>query len=147
LKRLLTLLLITSFLSCQKDNPTIDGRLQPYFDKFILEASLRGKALGLDNLTGAIIEIQGSSIVGQCTQFESKPDEIKVDKTYWASATDSQKEFYIFHELGHCLLNRDHLNTTDKNGNCMSIMHGTSGACKFIYNESTRSTYLNELFQ
>jgi hypothetical protein len=147
LKRLLTLLFITSFLSCQKETLPIDSRLQPYFEKFILEASQRGKTLNLDNLSGVIVEIGGSSIVAQCTQYENNPDEIKVDKTYWASATDSQKEFYIFHELGHCLLNRDHLNTTDKNGNCMSIMHGTSGACKFIYNESTRSTYLNELFQ
>jgi hypothetical protein len=147
LKKLLILLLITSFSSCQKDNPPIDDRLQPYFDKFIIEASQRGKILGLDNLSGSIVEIGGNSIVAQCTQFENNPDEIKVDKTYWSSASESQKEFYIFHELGHCLLNRDHLNATDKNGNCISIMHGTSGACKFLYNESTRSSYLDELFQ
>ena len=56
------------------------------------------------------------------------------------------KEFYIFHELGHCYLRRVHDDSKDKEGNCLSIMHSSVDACKFVYNGNTRSEYLDELF-
>jgi hypothetical protein len=69
LKHILTLIVIFFFLGCQKDDSAIDERILPYFQKFMSEGSLRGKTMTLDNLTGHIVEIAGSSIVAQCTQY------------------------------------------------------------------------------
>ena len=52
----------------------------------------------------------------------------------------------VFHELGHCVLVRDHLDDADSEGNCLSMMHSGLGDCEFRYNGSTRNVYLDELF-
>jgi hypothetical protein len=147
MKYFVIIILCLSLPACSKDQNEIDDRLLPYFNRFVKEASARGKVITLDNLAGQISEIQENNVVAQCTKFQTKPNLVKVAKEYWQNGTESEKEFYIFHELGHCLLNRDHLDTKDASGNCLSIMHSTSTACKFSYSEANRKSYLDELFK
>jgi hypothetical protein len=35
--------------------------------------------------------------------------EIEIDPDFWFESSDVKKEELLFHELGHCILNRDHL--------------------------------------
>jgi hypothetical protein len=37
--------------------------------------------------------------------------EIEIDPDFWFSSSDVKKEELLFHELGHCILNRDHDNS------------------------------------
>ncbi len=151
IKNFLMLFLALSTLACNKESYdiVIDSELKPYFDLFALEAKKRG--IEFDpikaNITTEIRNISGSNVIAQCTHYDSRPDVITVDIAYWREASDTDKEFYLFHELGHCFLNRGHLDTKDDEGNCVSIMHSSKNVCKFIYTKITRDTYLDELFK
>jgi hypothetical protein len=39
---------------------------------------------------------------------EKKGIEIEIDPDYWFSTTETRKEVLLFHELGHCILDRGH---------------------------------------
>jgi len=56
---------------------------------------------------------QSGQVIGECIVWNSQWREIKVDPYFWANEAldDTQREALIFHELGHCVLNRGHLNT------------------------------------
>ena len=57
-----------------------------------------------------------------------------------------EKEFIIYHELGHCFLDRDHLDEANADGSCVSIMHSNPGVCFFELKSENREDYLDELF-
>ena len=49
---------------------------------------------------------------------------IKINKELWFDITsDAKKEALIFHELGHCLLGRDHVDDLFDDGCPISLMH------------------------
>ena len=138
--------------ACAKDRIIsenyVDEDLDPYFERFVQEAALRGVDLqeALDLISGYIEEIEDGSVSGQCRHLVDAPDKVVIDRDFWNVANDNRKEFLVFHELGHCMLGRSHLDTKDRNGMCVSIMHSSSDACVNAYSYSTRSAYLDELF-
>lgn len=46
-----------------------------------------------------------------CKQFNNGQTEIVVSKQDWAWLRNYQRRGLIFHELGHCILNREHVET------------------------------------
>jgi len=72
---------------------------------------------------------------------------LRIDATYWANATALEREFVIFHELGHCFLDRTHIDTKDVQGDCESMMHSGISGCQFRYTLASRVAYLDELFE
>lgn len=137
--------------SCSKDETPdyfVDAPLQPYFDSFEAEAAQRGVTIDLEALrvSGDVRLIGTINVIGQCVHTEKEPNTIIVDVVYWNSAEHLEKEFLIFHELGHCALNRDHIDDSDANGDCISIMTSGTGLCHINYTEATRSALLDELF-
>lgn len=155
IKYLLALFLLSTLTiqSCQKDSndeAAIDELLQPYFNKFQVEAALRGIEVDFETngITAALTRINDSSVAGQCIHNAETPNRIVISRFYWNQIDTAKKEFLIFHELGHCILNRLHLDTKDASGNCVSIMHSADGICTFNYNTTaTRNKYLDELFK
>ncbi len=141
-----------SILGCEKDEEpgvVVDSRLQVIFDRFAEEGAARGVTVDyttieiegkIENITG------GSRVAGQCQTNSTKPNLILVDLAFWNSANTISKEFVIFHELGHCYLDRGHLDDAKADGTCVSIMHSGTGDCTNVYNSSTRSAFLDELF-
>ncbi len=139
------------FSSCQKDDTIayfVDEPLQPYFDRFEAEGASRGIVIDLFELqvSGDIRLITASQVIGQCVHSEREPNTVIVDKIYWDQADDLEREFLIFHELGHCALNRDHIDQADAHGNCVSIMTSGTGLCQINYTTATRAALLDELF-
>ena len=137
--------------ACNKDETPdyfVDAPLQPYFDRFEAEAALRGVTIDLVALrvSGDVRLIGTINVIGQCVHTEKEPNTVIVDVIYWNSANDLEKEFLIFHELGHCALNRDHIDDSDGNGDCVSMMTSGTGLCHINYTESTREALLDELF-
>ena len=152
--KIIILLLATLFWnSCAKEDiatsSSIDEALQPYFDTFVTEAIARGELIDLDDyyLQAFIENIEGTDVVGQCSYSENSPRTVRIDRFYWRRATHLQKEFVVFHELGHCLLGRSHTDEENPSGTCISIMESGLGNCNSNYNTATRSSYLDELFQ
>ncbi len=65
---------------------------------------------------------------------------------YWLNASAMDKEFIVFHELGHCYLQREHLDTKDERGICTSIMSSGTSNCVRLYTNQNRSDLIDELF-
>ena len=143
---------ILFFQSCESEElkeVNIDPELIPFFTVFEEEAVSRGWE-NLDLLSqveGTITNIPGFGISGQCAHNTDAPSLVSIDANYWSRADDYEKEFIVFHELGHCALKRGHDDSKDIDGNCASIMHSSSNVCNLRYDDSTRSDYLDELFQ
>lgn len=98
-------------VSCSEDPEIeyfVDPSLQEYFDRFVMEGAERNITVDLvaEHISGYLKIITTEDVVGQCVHQEDKPDQVIVDRNYWMHATDLQREFVVFHELGHCYLNR-----------------------------------------
>lgn len=142
---LICLLSIPFFYACEPDEVlVVDSRLRPYFERFEEEASRRGLTLDFSDIEGKLEELEG--VGGQCVRNSALPDEVLIDIVFWTQASDADREFIVFHELGHCVLNRSHLDTENADGSCRSIMHSGTAGCRFIYNDDSREEYLEELF-
>ena len=142
-------ILSAGFWSCaEEDLVETDLELQPYFELFAYEAELRGFTVDYEaeRIEGLLQDIPQSSIQGQCFHNEKKPKKVIIDTDYWSNAGKFEKEFIIFHELGHCFLNREHLDDAAADGSCISIMHSNPGVCFFDLNNENRTAYLDELF-
>ena len=150
LKIIVPLILGTCFLlACNKaDTLETDPELEPYFQLFADEALLRGITVDyeLARIEGLIQDIPDANIQGQCFRNEERPRKVIIDVNYWDNATEAEKEFIIFHELGHCFLDRDHLDTRNTDGTCVSIMHSSPNVCAFELTDANRKEYFNELF-
>ncbi len=67
-----------------------------------------------------------TSFQGVCYIYANDAREIIIRRDWWNNASDSDRESLIFHELGHCRLDRDHDDEVQVIGNKsvkMSMMH------------------------
>ena len=133
----------------------VDEALWPYFERFEAEGRARGLAvdLRLSSITGMIEAIEaertapsGSRVLGQCSYRRNRPGHLTIDAAFWNANRDLAREFFVFHELGHCFLQRGHREDVLPNGSCASIMRSGNSTCRDGYNRLTRDRYLEELF-
>lgn len=157
-------ILFFSFLlilvACKKDtvtepiieeplNENVDPLLLPFFDEFEYQAALRGQEIDLQaaNIIGKIEELSQEHVAGQCTYGAQIDNEITIDQGFWEDFPQHLiREMVIFHELGHCYLDRGHREGAHPNGSCLSIMRSGLEECRDNYNSQTRGDYLDELF-
>lgn len=127
--------------------PNVDSRLWSYFENFELEARLRGIQIDLVHaeITGEVERIVEDGVAGTC-QFGRHIHHVTIDEDYWNQASQLWREMVVFHELGHCALDRGHLETENSNGACLSIMNSGTSGCNLRYNNTNREYYLDELF-
>ena len=143
------LLVIITLCGCSKqfDND-IETELQVHFDNFVVEAEANGVAISLDEIDiGAYLEnIETRGTLGQCKSYSDGSKQVAIDLPFWNRASDLEREYVVFHELGHCILGREHSDEKDANGICMSIMQSGDNDCSGIYTSENRNSLLNELF-
>jgi len=142
------ILIVVLAISCADESEIhIDQSLEPFFVTFEAEAAKRGFSVDFESLgvEGFITDISQENVVGQCSHTEESPNAVSIDPVFWQVASESRKEFVIFHELGHCYLQRSHLDTKDEFGNCISMMSSSAAVCNVNY-EKNRDVYLDELF-
>lgn len=90
---------------------TIDSTFQSYYDAFEKDFGVRVTLpIGFDKLR--------ESIAGQCERYSDGSRLIRIDYDYWQDLPDSARVELVYHELGHCVFNREHdtRTDTDKNG-------------------------------
>lgn len=143
------ILLASLFLaSDSRMKPFVHSEFAPFLSNF---EALYGKKV--TNLSMSFTNFYSLSIIGICESYESfllssGTKSIKIDKKFWDESSETVKEILIFHELGHCVLDRDHLSdvmfTKDKKLIFTSIMN------PYIINEAdyneNKAYYLIELF-
>jgi len=147
---LLACLFIVSSCQHKVDGVPIDEELEPYFETFRVEAEKRGVIFdnSVEQIEGYIQNIVDGGVIGACKRNADNEDspQIFFDKPYWRSATELQREYVLFHELGHCFLKLGHDDSQNANGECVSIMASGTTGCRDNYNSMTRDSLINELF-
>jgi hypothetical protein len=168
-----SLLILALTIGCKPEEinePTVynvDASLAKYVDKFFQEANTRGITISKENLIvkPAINTSDFTDICGKCTQNSKFPElqrtvEINMASSpCWKNISENDKEALVFHELGHCLLNRiAHKNDTFADGSPKSIMVANNtdlyGPCIYTFDENPtlcnktnrRKYYIDELF-
>ncbi len=144
-------LIVLTVFSCQEEpEETIDPDLLPYIESFVFEANERDYPITIESIDIEVKfeNIADPSVIGRCLRSETGENlGIAVDPIYWKLASELEREYVMFHELGHCVLNRSHTSESDSNNTCLSIMEpGTGELCMSNYNETTRASLLDELF-
>ena len=125
----------------------VDIALWPYFESFEKEALNNDLRFDLNALeiTGEIEKIPEQGVAGTC-QYGLHVSHVTIDEKFWNSASFLEREFVVYHELGHCVLERNHTEASFVNGICKSLMRSGLGVCRDAYNNSNRSYYIEELF-
>lgn len=159
----LALLVVVLLSACKKDNlvepipdaaqdpspePVVEASLEEHLNAFVQEGLSRGVDVRsmLDGLTMEIADIEEEYVAGSCLYHSHSPNQVTIDRDFWNSAGHLLREMVVFHELGHCVLARDHREAQDGNGTCLSIMRSGVGSCREAYTNSNRVLYLDELF-
>lgn len=141
-----------SLINCKKDKIySVPPEIQPYIDRFIAEGKARNQNIIIDNLVVIYeqnLNVDGLNAAGVCTFNKKNPHTIKLDTTSgnWQNNLSSREQL-IFHELGHCVLERNHTSIKFESDNFKSIMKPSG---EQLYGPNTtnfkRSYYLDELF-
>lgn len=148
--KIFSMLLCMCLFSCTKEpESSFDIDIRNLFALFEEEALQRGINIEIDDfsLTTSLENFEDTQAIGYCRSYSNGNREIALDNSFWQNANSLQKEFLLFHELGHCILNLEHNDSSDNNGICLSIMQSGLGTCNLNYSFSNRENMLDELFQ
>lgn len=124
----------------------VDPELVDYLDAFRDEGEKRGWTIDISKISATLIERDNSTYTGLCSFDGRNYNSIVIDQAIWKTLDPFMKELVMFHELGHCVLERSHREVIFTDGTCGSIMRSGLGTCFDNYNTNTRISYLNELY-
>lgn len=147
IKTLIGIVVLVLFSCIREKEHVIPHEVEGYVASFFLDARKYGRDLSLEDfdLIVHFTKIEESGVGGRCN---NRKNIIEIDSVRWNSMPDEAKEQLIYHELGHCILNRDHDNGQFVNGECKSIMRGGIGSeCSVnFFSSSWKEYYKYELF-
>jgi len=143
------LLLSMGVISLQKLPNKVDQKVETYYNTFKEEFSINPYTIPI-----TIELITKKNVGGKCDKYVIPFTDtviryaIVINREYWESLKDDYcKEQLIYHELGHCLLQLDHDDSTVWKGSYLvpkSIMHPIHFGCYPFYRDN-RDYYINEL--
>ncbi len=127
--------------------------VQPYLQAFQQEADKRGIDVYLDDLlvtfdtalsrySGNTYALEPNAVAARKTMWTSPLIILDTTQLWWKNPQSREK--VIFHELGHCILNREHKDELLPNGEGASLLNTYNNLTR--YNSQTRKYYLDELF-
>jgi len=155
-RTMVSLFLLTFLLACGEDTDQdihavdnhVDARLVGYFESFRADAEKWDIEVDYAamNVKGYIENISDRGVAGQCQTYVNGNKAVVFDEAYWNKSANLKKEFLVYHELGHCILGRDHLDDSNRKGDCKSIMNSGGTSCILNYTAVTREAFLEELF-
>ncbi|GAB3503080.1 hypothetical protein [Emticicia fontis] len=160
-KKLLIALLLLFNLACGKNEPVIlvyeiDPQFLPHVTEFIKEAEKVGIIIKPENLR-MTFKTDLAKVCGDFTADKTGQRNIVINTRCWKTAPVQNREALVFHELGHCFLNRAHRDELTLSKEPVSIMYtynqGPYEPCIYPINgdnscnkTSRRDYYIKELF-
>lgn len=160
----LTLFLLAIATGCQRTQPdpepaqySVPAEVEPYVQRFRAEIQKRGQTTATDNLIITFGQTRGEDVCGECRVQVGKTPRITLstDPSCWQQANQNEREGLIFHELGHCLLARQHRSDRFPTGAYVSLMNpddvGVYATCRYPIGTDScdkrprRDYYLDEL--
>ena len=149
----LALLFLLGWVACSKEEAApkfpvdVPIEVQPFVDQFVAEAAARGRVIDL-SASGLQITFQDNledTLAAFCSNGA-----IAINRKFWETRDDTNRETMIFHELGHCILHRDHYNALLPNDEWLSMMRGDpippGRSSSMNYSGIRRQYYIDELF-
>lgn len=113
-----------------------------YFERFDSYAQTRGDVRVTDRIAIEFGDVP-SGAEAECISTNLRGRGIIVDEEIWAALDEPSREVLIFHELGHCALNRGH-DSREDGGIRHSLMHPKRIEGHLF--ESAKAQYVAELF-
>lgn len=128
----------------------VDPILAPYYQSFLEAAVTQGfdySQYPISIQFGSVeAEVADSDAVGLC-QYATSPRAITIDPTFWQAAPEGNRQDLVFHELGHCILNRAHMNSTTTPLGTQGLTGIGSIMFYTVFDDSDfYSQYIQELF-
>ena len=152
-KYYMAVLAVFFLFSCSDEEnlgPKIDPQALEYVESFYAEAETRSiPPLDKSKLT---LEFFDKLVTEDGTEYHGRgsvdrPEQyVEISQESWDSFNEYQREIFIYHELGHAVLKRRHLDLKFDTGSPFSLMHSNPFN---IYKEETlykKKYYLDELF-
>jgi hypothetical protein len=148
MKRLIVVALLLTGCAKVKDPRTIHGiapEIQPYVNLYLqAKCTYKHYCHMYYDIPIQFADFTNSANIGLCTWWDSGYRQITIDKTYWDNPyiTEEIKISLIFHELGHCDLNRQHNSALRSDGQPVSLMYPYNVG----YLPQDEDYYFDELF-
>lgn len=143
------ILLISLLIGCS--TALAQGPFYKYVRDFLTYCHIYDKQVTVNNLTIGFGETKwlGEDTIGICETGWFTDPKITILHSYWDEASDIGRMLLMYHELGHCLLDRDHNYSLYLNHDPVSIMfpyilsdviykRHTNEYIKELFNEKTR---------
>jgi hypothetical protein len=136
----------------------VPDQFKPYVDSFVVAAAERGHNITINNLIITYDSSLSNAICANSNITSSRNDVQKIiylNPHFQCWQNSRQLETLLFHEMGHCILGREHDTTTLPNHDPKSIMfpgdillyapctYPIGNSCNQLYK---RDYYLDELF-
>lgn len=138
--------------ACAKEKGTnIDASFSLYTDRFERLAKSLGRPVDMSNVTISFSDSlgnapSGGTILGTCMKGGFGVPEIKINIEWWSTADYYGREQLVFHELGHCVLNRGHNDLPAKDQWGMNKNSSIMNSFHFNYYKDYYADYIIELF-
>jgi len=100
------LFLVTFLSAC--GHRTVDVSFQPYVADFNADAVRLGHSKKADSLSIVFGKMDVAETCGQCHDGM-----ITINKDCWDVQTDTERKITLYHEFGHCVLGKSHVETED----------------------------------
>lgn len=162
MKNLILIVFIFTAFSCVKKDDKqgnlfgeniVNPDFKPYLTKFLADGKVYGKSFNTSKLSIVYnSSLSGGAILAQCFIDPNHPErmqKIEVNPSFWTPSRSSDaKEYVLYHELGHCLLSRDHDNSQvqTKEGIMINKSIMASYYSKTDYYVNNYNLYLKELY-
>lgn len=136
--------LVAAASSCGQNQTVQLGEFAPYVQSFEDQASAHGQTVKVTNLIIQFGPMESSLERGLCEIDGNNTPTITIDQAAWETMDENQREPLIYHELGHCVLHRNHTAVQMAPGVPTSIMNPYT-IPDYTY-AAYRDHYLAELF-
>jgi hypothetical protein len=123
---------------------SVEAQFQPVVDAFTAEAQAQGSPLTItDLIVQSTPDFSSDNEMGVCQQETGTTPVIQISQPLWDSLDADGQQELLFHELGHCVLNRVH-DVALNNGVPVSVMSPEFFGST-LYN-ANKAQYMHELF-
>lgn len=146
------------WISCSNENeipdpslriPAVDAELFEFLEAFEAEAAARSEALPLERFQMTFVSDLGEFCGYGWWDYDGQGTrrvEIENTERCWQGYSEDQKEQLMYHEFGHALLSRRHIESIFPNGQPRSLMCGECDQTRIYYHPNMKEYYLDELF-
>lgn len=123
-------------------NPLTDLQFAPYIKKFeyYRKSSTIRTPISLADLSPKVAGVCRKTMINKIPVYSY----VEINRDYWFKISELQRTNLVFHELGHCALNRGHVRPIFKKPCPSSFMHYqvmSNNCLKVHYNK-----YIREMF-